>query len=238
MLMRNRPEDYGQHPDGNPTDVGSAPAPDYTLGEALKSRFFWILAAGFAGSSIGHAAMIDLGFLMHERGFSPLYLGIATMVELITSAVFMLAGGLIGDRVPIRRAIFAFSLLQCIAVGGLALATTLPMFLVAAFVLGMGTGGRTPLTIAICGVYFGRRSFSTITSIAAVPSGIAIGVLPGLLGLMVAGNLIWPLTALALVGAAGSVAFLFLGEPRPSPSQSPQADAPEVDSAGNRHETN
>ena len=237
ILVRNRPEDHGQHPDGIPAIVGSLPAPDYTLREALKSRIFWIMAAGFAGSSIGTTALTYQGFLMLEHGFSSLLLGIVVVVQLAASTVSMLIGGVVGDRVPIRRAIFAFSLLQCIALGILVLATTLPMFILSAFVVGVGIGARTPLTTAICGTYFGRRSFPTITSIAAIPSGIAIGVLPALPGLMGtgAGDLIWSLTALALAGATGSVAFLFMGDPRPSPSQWPQARALDLDSSSNRH---
>ena len=63
MLVRNRPEDYGQHPDGIDPDTvtqtgpqqstnGSAVAPDYSWQEAIRTRAFWLITMGHASSSI------------------------------------------------------------------------------------------------------------------------------------------------------------------------------------------
>ena len=221
ILIRNRPEDYGQHPDGIQPAPGSAPAPDYTLREAWRTRSFWVIAAGYAGSSIGSTVVMYQGLLMLEQGLPLVLLATATVVQTGTATVFMLLGGIVGDRVRIRLAISAFSLVQCVAVGLLTVATTPTMFILCAFLQGVGQGGRAPLTDAIHGAYFGRRSCPTILGIAVLPGGIVVGVLPGLLGWMRSGFGGWtvPLAALALFGAAGSVAFLFLRDPQPAPSQ-------------------
>ena len=79
---------------------------------------------------------------------------------------------MVGDRVPIRIAIFAFSFLQSIAITVLLFAETLPLFFLFAILMGIGFGGRTPLTTSIRGVYFGRSSFARITGISMIPMNI------------------------------------------------------------------
>ena len=58
---------------------------------------------------------------------------------------------------------FVFGLAEAAAVGVLGFAGTLPMFCLSAALAGIGAGGRIPLTLAVHGVYFGRRNFATIT---------------------------------------------------------------------------
>ncbi len=86
---------------------------------------------------------------------------------------FVLAGGWIGDRVPIRRAMFVFGLAEAAAVGVLGFAGTLPMFCLSAALTGIGAGGRIPLTLAVHGVYFGRRNFATITGVSHMALNLA-----------------------------------------------------------------
>ena len=84
----------------------------------------------------------------------------------------MVIGGVVGDRIPIRIAIWGFSFLQSIAIGVLLFAETLPLFFLFGILMGIGFGGRTPLTTSIRGVYFGRSSFARITGISMIPMNI------------------------------------------------------------------
>ena len=239
LLVRNRPEDYGQHPDGiDPDSVagagprqsanGGAVAPDYTWQEAIRARAFWLITMGHASSSIIIiSVMFYLGLLMAERGFSLGQIGSVISVQTAVSTAFILVGGLIGDRIPIRLAIFVFSFLQSIAMVILLLAETLPMFYLFTILMGIGFGGRTPLTTAIRGVYFGRSNFARITGISMIPMNIMfIAVVPYVAWMQefITGSYTLPLATVAAVSAVGSVMFLMLGNPRLSPSQRRRAD--------------
>lgn len=240
MLVRNRPEDYGRHPDGIDPDAaaragptrsangGGSVAPDYSWPEAVRTRAFWLITMGHASSSIIIiSVMTYLGLLMVERGFSLVQVSLVIAVQTAVSTAFMLVGGVVGDRIPIRLAIFGFSFLQSIAIGTLLLAETLPMFFLFAILMGIGFGGRTPLTTAIRGVYFGRSSFARITGISMIPMNIMfIIVVPYIAWLRdaITGTYTLPMATIAAVSALGSVMFLMLGNPRLSPSQRRQAD--------------
>ena len=163
--------------------------------------------------------------VMHERGSFPLH---TQWVRWLDGALLVAAvplGGLLGDRFSIRRAMFAFGLVESLSMAVLAFSTTLPMFLLAAALSGIGIGGGLPLTYAALGVYFGRRNFATIAGLslfllqtvgvgAAILAVMAISALHDLTG-----SHTLSLAAIALVSAAGSWGFLFLGDPRPSPAQ-------------------
>ena len=136
---------------------------------------------------------------------------------------FVLAGGWIGDRVPIRRAMFVFGLAEAAAVGVLGFAGTLPMFCLSAALTGIGAGGRIPLTLAVHGVYFGRRNFAMITGVSHMALNLAgeegFGSILAIWLMDLAGSYAFPLVVIALVGAAASSVFLFMGGPKPAPSQ-------------------
>ena len=78
-LVRNRPEDYGQHPDGiDPASVpkeeltqstgGEPLAPEYAWREALKTRAFWMLALGGCGHAITVFGMTNFSISVRRSG--------------------------------------------------------------------------------------------------------------------------------------------------------------------------
>ena len=221
-LVRNRPEDYGQDPDGISSSDSNIAAPDYTWREALRSRAFWLITMGNAGSVSALGSMLMLTPpLMVERGLSTEQAALVIALQSIVSIPFMLAGGVLGDRIPIRWAIFAFSFLQFIAIGIVLFADTLPMFILFAIVMSIGSGGTPPLTSAIRGAYFGRRNFGTITGISTIPAAIMTLGMPAYMGFMYDATdaFTLPLVTIAAVSAVGSLLYLFLGNLRLSPSQ-------------------
>ena len=239
LLVRNRPEDYGQHPDGvDPDSVsaaspqrsanGGAIAPDYSWQEAIRTRAFWLITMGHASSSIIIiSVMFYLGLIMADRGFPLEQIGGVISVQTAVSTAFIVVGGIIGDRIPIRLAIFGFSILQSCAMVVLLMAETLPMFYLFTILMGIGFGGRTPLTTAIRGVYFGRSSFARITGISMIPMNIMFIVVVPYVAWMeeyITGSYTEPMASIAAVSAVGAMMFLFLGNPRLSPSQRRQAD--------------
>ena len=226
-LIRNRPEEYGLLPDGRREDQsesgerggsgqGQTEGADFTWQEALRTRPFWLITVGHSATSIVIVTLtVHLGPMLTDLGYSLQMVAWVVSTYTGVGAVFTLVGGYIGDRVPMHLALFGFSVIQSTAVVILLSADTLPMVLLFAVVLGIGFGGRTPMTTAIRGVYFGRRAFASITGISMIPMNIMLLVFPLFAGIMfdAVGSYQIPFSVLAIVSFFGSAMFLLLGKP-------------------------
>ena len=236
-LVRNTPEEVGQHPDGDaPTAAPSGGAaqsadngePEYTWQQAVRTRMFWLITLGHACSSIVIVSvMVHLGPMLTDRGFSLQTIGWVISVYTAVGAVFTLIGGYVGDRVPIRLAIFGFSSVQTLALAVLLLWDSLFMAYLFAVLMGVGFGGRTPLTTAIRGVYFGRKAFASITGISMIPMNILLLAAPLYAGIAFdrTGSYFLPFATIAIVNLVGSGMFLLLGSPAAAESRQAAATA-------------
>ena len=109
-LVRNRPEGYGQRPDGQPQQVESRPdetpveetegpdEPSYTWQEAVRTRAFSFITMGHACSStVIVTMMVHLGPMLNDRGFSLQTVGWVVATYTAVGAVFTMIGGYVGD---------------------------------------------------------------------------------------------------------------------------------------------
>ena len=130
--------------------------------------------------------------------------------------MFQLAGGYIGDRVPKNIALFAFTSLQAGAVVILVLAPNLEMIFLFAVLFGAGFGGRTPLTTAIRGDYFGRASFGKILGVSTLPMNAMLLIAGPMAGFMYdrLGNYDLAFLTLAGLNGVGALLFLIARKPR------------------------
>ena len=118
-LVHNRPEEYGQHPDGDTAPLPSATASrtpdsqpsvdegDLTWQEAIRTRAFWLMSFGHASvSCVVVTIMVHLGPMLTDRGFSLQTVG--WIVSLYTSIgiASTVLGGYLGDRVPMEASDF------------------------------------------------------------------------------------------------------------------------------------
>ena len=122
---------------------------------------------------------------------------------------------------PIRLAIFGFSSVQTLALAVLLLWDSLYMAYLFAVLMGVGFGGRTPLTTAIRGVYFGRKAFASITGISMIPMNILLLAAPLYAGIAFdrTGSYFLPFATIAIVNLVGSGMFLLLGSPAAAESR-------------------
>ena len=233
LVIRNRPEDYGQRPDGieetqasaPPEETGSSQATSDIVGltwqEAVRTRTFWLMTIGHAcSSSVIVTISVHLGSMLNlDRGLPLQTVGLVVSTYLGVGALFNLVGGYIGDRLSVRTAIFGFSALQSVAVGVLLLTHSTPMAFLFAVLLGISFGGRSPLTTVIRSIYFGRRAFASITGISMVPMNGFMIVLPLFAGYMfdTTGSYDIPFLLLIVLNFVGSCLFLVLGEPKAMP---------------------
>jgi MFS family permease len=104
LLMKDRPADLGQHPDGDPTPVADTKAPPRPFADLLKSPAFWLLTVG-SFCSIGSIGSINqhMKLVFQEQGFvdqgrlDELFAN-ATMCILFSSIGGRLAMGYLADR--------------------------------------------------------------------------------------------------------------------------------------------
>ena len=238
-LVRNSPEEFGQHPDGEAPATGLSAGTasttanggtDYTWQEAVRTKPFWLISMGHACSSIVIVTvMVHLGPMLTDRDFSLQTVGWIISVYTGVAAVFTLIGGYVGDRLPIRVAICVFSSVQSAAIAVLLTWNSLEMTYLFAVLMGVGFGGRTPLTTAIRGVYFGRKAFASITGVSMIPMNILLLGAPLYAGIAFdrTGSYFLPFATIAIVNLFGSAMFLLLGRPSNAPSSAPAAtDAP------------
>ena len=211
-LIKERPEDYGLLPDGDPPEqevsersgparIGAAPDQlQFTARQAIRTQAFWMITFGHAFSTILFATLaVHLVPMLTDQGLSLQSASYVFSMVMASALIFQIIGGYAGDRFPINITISVFGFIQA---GGFLLAVlvnSIPMAVLFAVVFGAGFGGRNPLTTAIRGDYFGKNAFATITGISSAPMYIFM--------------LAAPLFAAFLFDATGSytLAFLIIG---------------------------
>ena len=222
-VVRNKPEDVGQHPDGVPSVVAasvnetSRPEVELTIGQALRTQAFWCISFGHGlGSMVVLAIMSHLGLLLRDMGYGVQTAGWVIMVQTAVAIVFQFFGGWIGDRIPKNVALFIFTAIQGLGVVLLTLGPEMINFYAFAVLFGIGFGGRTPLTTAIRGDYFGRASFGKILGISTVPMNVLLLIAAPMAGFMrdELGDYDMAFLVLAGLNMAGAVLFLIARRPK------------------------
>jgi MFS family permease len=223
-VMRRRPEDYGEVPDGSreprPAEPPKFEAPlerDFTAGEAIRTPAFWLISLGH-GSALLVVGAVSLHLISHLKEDLDYSVGSASLiVTLMTSMQItgMLIGGAIGDRFDKRIICAACMLMHMAGMLLLAYANALPMVVAFAALHGLAWGIRGPLMQAIRADYFGRSSFGVIMGISTTI--IMVGQIGGPLfaGFMAdaTGSYVTGFTVLAVLAGLGSGFFIFARRP-------------------------
>ena len=231
-FVRDRPEDYGQHPYGDPpsnleeeqTAVDdtvdrrtlTSDQPDFTARQAMRTSAFWLITIGHALSSMLSATLVvHLVPLLTDQGLSLQTAAHVWSVTMGVQAVFGLVGGYLGDRLPKNLVLFGFTTLQAVGFTLAAFVHNLPMAMLFALLYGAGYSGRSPITTAIRGDYFGNRAFATITGISLAPVYAFLLAAPLLAATMFDARGDYTLAFLILggLGSMSGVCFLFAKKP-------------------------
>ena len=134
-----------------------------TVGQALRSRAFWILMVVLFLFSIGqNGAMTHLSALLTDRGVSPRDAAIAVSLMGAASLVGRLVAGWLLDRFFAPRVAFCVFGLAALGIFILSSAHSLVMGSLAAILVGSGMGGEADMTPYILSRYFGLKSFSVL----------------------------------------------------------------------------
>ena len=221
--MRNRPEDWGEHPDGLAT-VPTANVPDYSWREALRSRQLWILiAAGCCVASTESIGSVYQWQIISRGGYSFGVIDRIGTFQDYASVAGILAGGLASYRFPVRWVLSGAAVAQAVGMAVLLSGFDIRLF-EAAVLRGVASGMGTAPAIAAVGIYFGRRSFGRLTITIFLITMVASAAAPSSTGYLsyldaVAGVYTSIFIAAAIVSLIGAGLYLMLGQPRLSPAQ-------------------
>jgi MFS family permease len=221
QVVRHRPEDHGELPDGEPPvssardSSGMAAAGpairDFTAREAMRTRAFWLISVGHALALLTvSAVMVHLiAHLTEGMDYSMAQAG--GVVALLTGFQMLgqLSGGYLGDRFN-KRLICVVCMVAHAA--GLLLVTFAGSFLmVLCFTIlhGLAWGTRGPLMVALRADYFGPSSFGTIMGFSSLIVMLGMSSGPVFAGIMadIYGNYEVGLAVLAGLSLLGSFCF-------------------------------
>lgn len=186
LVVRDRPEQVGQHPDGLPISASSsgdvvADEAAWRPAEALRTRQFWLLlGASMVPGLVGTGLDFNQVALMGERGLSPTVAATDFTVAAAVNLPAALLSGRLVDRRPVRFTLAAGQLLLAVA--------TLCLLIVGTPTAAYLYGALRGLTLGLWAVaidsawptYFGRRYLGGIRGLtfAAEIVGAALGPLP------------------------------------------------------------
>ena len=235
ILVRNKPEEMGQFPNGETslvaggTTADSAGASrvyqtpvDWTVRAALGTRSLWlILACDLAlWFSLSILTIHQVAYLQ-DRGFSSLMAASALGLMVGISIIGRLLFGILGTKFEGRYLIAAC--LACMFAGMIAImnARTLPLVYTCSVLCGIGYGGMLVNIPVILGAYFGRTHYARIlgwTAPILTVFGAGSPVIAGLIFDTTGSYMLAFQAGIVLLGAGFILAFL-ARPPKPSTSR-------------------
>ncbi|MFN8557826.1 MAG: MFS transporter [Dehalococcoidia bacterium] len=207
--VRRTPEELGLLPDGDPPASGptsptAALAPpqevDWSYRDALRTRAFWLLTAGFTLTSFpASSVFLHLAPYFNSRGFSTAAAATALSIYATSAISGRVLWGSLLPRVGLHRALTAFGVIYGASILFLLVPATLAPLFAATVPLGIAIGGLQVLQGQAYPDYFGRRIVGRLLAI----SGLALTVTRALSPLF---------TALTYDATAGyTLAFIVFG---------------------------
>ncbi|MFH1560010.1 MAG: MFS transporter [Chloroflexota bacterium] len=235
MSVRNRPEEYGLRPDGDPApdpsvadattnEAANEDDTSFTVGEALRTPAFWFITMchGFA-AAVFVTVSVHIVPALTDMGMSLPMAGTVVATYTFAALLAQLVAGIIGDHFPKRTLITFFVAMQATGMLTAVFMSTVPAAFLFAILFGIGFGGRVPLLIAIRGDYFGRKNFATILGVSQLPMNIIGMGGPIVVGYLfdTLGSYFLPFLGLAVVNFLAATLILLARKPA-SPSRRPR----------------
>jgi predicted MFS family arabinose efflux permease len=175
LLVRNR---------AVPQQVNESQVSGATVGSALRTAPFWILAFIIMLSAFGENGLVtNLAAMLTEHGVTVQAAALALSVRGGAGIVGRLFTGFLIDRLPAQRIQTGILLLSAAGTLILAFSGTSAMALLGAALLGIGLGSEADVAPYLLARYFGRKHFSVLYGLTW--TAYAIG---GATGPMVVGH--------------------------------------------------
>jgi sugar phosphate permease len=176
VLIRNKPEDMGQVPDGiraNPDDAIDKPAlragnepSEWRVTQVLKGRTIWLILAFVVANALTMGTMMthQIAYL-EDIGFNPMTAATTMSLMSIFSLVGSLGFGTLALRINIRYLASAGFLCQVVSIIILLTTRNLGLIFVYAALMGISTGALFTAMPTFVGNYYPRERYTQVTSI-------------------------------------------------------------------------
>ncbi len=176
LLVRNKPEEMGQVPDGEVTqaaqEVAASSPPlrrvyqtpvDWTVKAALRTPALWLLLVSNVTMwfSLSILTIHQVAYLQ-DLGFSPMTAATALGLMVGMSIIGRLVCGVLGTRFEGRYLVAACLALMAAGISVLMTVNSLPFIYLYTTLCGIGYGGILVLVPVILGAYFGRAHYARI----------------------------------------------------------------------------
>lgn len=230
-MVRNRPEDIGQFPDGAVSQEASIAASklpmrtyrtpvEWKFSDAIRTRALWLLViAGVLGFWVWDLVYSQAPYHLRDRGFDAETVAFLYSLAIGLSIVGRFAVAALGDIIE-PRYLLAFGT-TCLIGGGILFWFASPQAEWVArlypLLVGFGMGMSMVSTPAIISNYWGQTAFAPLNGLISPISVIAHAILPPVAGFVydVKGTY-FPVLVVALVGALlAIVAILLCTPPKP-----------------------
>ncbi len=226
VLVRNRPEDVGQFPDGRRLDdapdavepLHRTAARSWTRREALRTRAMWLLlSATFVPALVTNGLSFNQISILTEAGLTPTAAALTFTLESAVALPTTLVAGWLADRVGPRPVLALGQAMLAAALVCLAVADSAGLAIVFGVLRGLTTGTWLLAAEVAWPAFFGRQHLGGILglSFAVAFVGAALGPLPFGLAADLAGSYRVAIWAIAVLPALSTAAVLLARPPRP-----------------------
>jgi len=225
LVIRHKPEQHGPMPDSVlpifketvqfEKMASPSVAVDYSLGQAIRTKAFWILVIAISLVS-GFSILISshrMTYLL-EQGFDRKITANFSELTAPMGLAGILLFGFLGDKFPKRYLLAIAVAIKSLSIVILMTAGSIPQLYLYMIISGFGSG-TVPLILAIRADYFGPKSFATITVVMGLFSGIISVGFPALRGWILdttGSNPIFFLLSM-FIGFTAAVMFIFAKPP-------------------------
>ena len=196
------------------------------VSEVLKTSTFWLIAFPVLLAALSlNGAIAHLAALLVGRSVTPASAALALSMLGLSGIVGRLITGHLLDRIFAPIVSLAVLLIAGMGIVTVAYATSAPMGIFGAFLIGFGAGSEADVVPYLIAKYFGRTRFSTLYGLSWTAYAVGAAAGPVLMGHAFdrAGSYV-PSTVLLLSGPLFAAAFLQLLLPRyPTASIAPNA---------------
>jgi len=190
LLVRRSPESVGLLTDGDRRRTAATPRSSiqeesWTLGEALRTRSFWLLTFGAVPLSlIGTALTFHHVSLMGSNGIDQNIAAAILSVMAVAGLVSTVISGYLVDRFPIRFVLVVGQALIALAMIWILVVSTAWQGFVYGALLGASQGLVATAQIVIWPRYFGRRYMGSIRGATTIGMVAASGLGPMPFGIL------------------------------------------------------
>ncbi|MGD9711332.1 MAG: MFS transporter [Thermomicrobiales bacterium] len=229
VIVRDRPEDVGQFPDGGKTEPQGTPEPiefesrhAWTLSEAIRTRSFWLLLfAGIVPSLVVTGLSFNQVSIFAAAGLPSSLAATTFTIESAIALPTTLASGWLTGRIPSRYVLAGSQGFLALALVILFFSDSVVLVVLFALARGASSGLWAVAADVLWPNYFGRRNLGSIRSatFAASVFGASAGPLPFGIAYDMFGSYRGAIAVMLLLPIAGFAAVLMARAPQP-PSES------------------